>query len=253
MSNKGSKFGKIWRLPKEELEEIVLASRSVADVRKKLGYRSNNGLMDHEVSARLNRDKISTDHFVVAKPGPKIKLRDILVRNSSYNRARLKKRLLAAGVLKNKCAVCGIGPEWNGKPMSLQLDHVNGVNDDNRLKNLRIICPNCHSQTTTYAGKNNSRVEYEKYGRLIEARPCPVCLNKFTPRTSAKQYCSNACARAATQKIEWPDEKELALLVWKYPRTVLAARWGVSDKAIQKRCTKFGIKVPPRGYWSKTK
>jgi 5-methylcytosine-specific restriction endonuclease McrA len=55
--------------------------------------------------------------------------------------------------LEYKCANCGI-KEWNNLPLSLQLDHINGVNNDHRLENLRFLCPNCHSQTDTYSGKN---------------------------------------------------------------------------------------------------
>ncbi|MGB2240169.1 MAG: HNH endonuclease [Pseudomonadales bacterium] len=52
------------------------------------------------------------------------------------------------------CSSCGIGDEWNGKPITLQLDHINGVNNDHRLDNLRMLCPNCHSQTDTWCGRN---------------------------------------------------------------------------------------------------
>lgn len=68
----------------------------------------------------------------------------------------LKKRLIDAGLLKFRCRVCGLS-KWRGKPISLQLDHKNGDGTDNRLKNLRLLCPNCHSQTPTYAGKNKGR------------------------------------------------------------------------------------------------
>lgn len=72
---------------------------------------------------------------------------------SRYN---VKVRLLRAGLLKNECAVCGL-IEWRGVPLSLHIDHVNGVKDDHRLENLRMLCPNCHSQTPTYGGKNAKR------------------------------------------------------------------------------------------------
>ena len=67
--------------------------------------------------------------------------------------ARLKERLVKEGILEYKCAECGIS-KWNNKPLSLHLDHINGINNDHRIENLRFLCPNCHSQTDTYAGKN---------------------------------------------------------------------------------------------------
>lgn len=79
-----------------------------------------------------------------------------MVERSSYtNMARLKIRLLREGLLASKCYEedCGL-TEWKGKPLSLQLDHVNGDKLDHRIENLRLLCPNCHSQTDTFAGKN---------------------------------------------------------------------------------------------------
>lgn len=57
-------------------------------------------------------------------------------------------------ILPQQCSECGISAKWNGKPLTLHIDHINGVNTDNRLENLRRLCPNCHSQTDTFCGKN---------------------------------------------------------------------------------------------------
>lgn len=74
-----------------------------------------------------------------------------------YQTLKLKKRLLNEGFFENSCSECGIS-EWNGKPLNIQLDHINGDCSDHRLENLRMLCPNCHSQTDTYCGKNIGRV-----------------------------------------------------------------------------------------------
>jgi len=74
----------------------------------------------------------------------------------SRSRYTVKRRLLAAGLLKNACEECGLA-EWRGRPLAIQIDHRNGVNDDHRLENLRMLCPNCHSQTATYAARNRRR------------------------------------------------------------------------------------------------
>ena len=83
-------------------------------------------------------------------------LEEILVKDSKYtNMTCLKQRALRAKLIDYKCAICGIN-EWLGKKIILQLDHINGDNRDNRIENLRLLCPNCHSQTETYCGKNRT-------------------------------------------------------------------------------------------------
>ena len=86
-------------------------------------------------------------------------IESVLVENCKYSRRSLKARLVELGLLEYKCACCGTGPEWCGKPMPLILDHINGKNDDNRLENLRFVCSNCDSQLPTYKSKNRKRVE----------------------------------------------------------------------------------------------
>lgn len=79
---------------------------------------------------------------------------EVFVANSSYARHHIKSRILDGKLIEYRCACCGIGPEWQGKPMPLILDHINGVNNDNRLENLRFVCSNCDSQLDTYKSRN---------------------------------------------------------------------------------------------------
>jgi len=72
---------------------------------------------------------------------------------NSRSRLTIKRHLLRAGIIVNRCDWCGLS-EWRGSPLSIQIDHVNGIRDDHRLENLRMLCPNCHSQTDTFAAKN---------------------------------------------------------------------------------------------------
>jgi transcriptional regulator with XRE-family HTH domain len=83
-------------------------------------------------------------------------LESLLVVGRRTNRGHLKRRLVKAGLKENRCEQCGIS-EWQGKPLNMQLHHVNGDGQDNRLENLRLLCANCHSQTDTYGGRNGHR------------------------------------------------------------------------------------------------
>jgi Zn finger protein HypA/HybF involved in hydrogenase expression len=85
---------------------------------------------------------------------------------TSKSRVAVKKRLLDAGILENRCSRCGIA-EWQGGYLSCHIDHINGVRDDHRLENLRMLCPNCHSQTDTYGGKNMRRKRLQESGALL--------------------------------------------------------------------------------------
>lgn len=82
-------------------------------------------------------------------------LERLLVPNGG-SRRNVKIRLLRSGVIQNRCVECGLS-EWRGKPLSIHIDHINGVKDDHRLENLRMLCPNCHSQTDTYGARNRKR------------------------------------------------------------------------------------------------
>ena len=79
-----------------------------------------------------------------------------LISSPMRNRSHLKMRLLKAGLLENRCDVCGVA-DWRGESLNIHLDHINGVKNDNRLENLRMLCPNCHSQTPTFSGRNVKR------------------------------------------------------------------------------------------------
>lgn len=93
------------------------------------------------------------------KNKPKYSLEEIMVKNGWYNRVHLKRRLIESNILKNQCSECGLEPIWNKKKLSLQLDHINGIHNDDRLENLRLLCPNCHSQTENFAGRNTRKMD----------------------------------------------------------------------------------------------
>lgn len=143
----------------EKLSKIVSENENLCQVCKAYGIGANSANYK-TIKDKIKEYGIDCSHFSRGsknkgnKYSTKYELSEILVENSSYkNIACMKKRIIDENLMEYKCAICGIS-EWQNKPLSLQLDHINGVNNDHRLENLRFLCPNCHSQTETYAGKN---------------------------------------------------------------------------------------------------
>jgi len=93
---------------------------------------------------------------------------EVFVENSTYARHNLKRRVLHQNLIKYECSICSMPPEWKGKPMSLVLDHINGINNDNRIDNLRFVCHNCDSQLPTYKSRNIRKGGRVVYGVSLE-------------------------------------------------------------------------------------
>ena len=145
---------------KEKLVPVIAKSKSWAEVIRNLGLKQTGGSQSHLISL-AKKMEINTEHFTGqcwnrgVKIGYKNPIEDYLVLDGiKIKSVDLKKRLVAEGILKYECLWCGLGETWNEKPIVLHIDHINGNNRDNRLINLRILCPNCHSQTETYSGKS---------------------------------------------------------------------------------------------------
>lgn len=141
---------------RQELQKIADSCSSRHDILLKMGYSASGGTSKVALKEALLKNNIDVSHFKITKS--QYQLDEVLIENSRYsNRSKLKERLLKAGLLEYRCASCGNTGEWNGKPLTLQLEHKNGVSNDNRLENLCFLCPNCHSQTRTYAGRNKRK------------------------------------------------------------------------------------------------
>ncbi|WP_229399505.1 HNH endonuclease signature motif containing protein [Micromonospora okii] len=145
----------------EKLTAAAAQAHSVTEVMRLLGVRVSGGSHAH-ISRQLKRFGIDTSHFTGQAHnrgkrgvGPRVPASALLTRRPEGARrvagARLKRALAFIG-LPEECEACGIGPVWQGAALTLHVDHINGDFLDNRPRNLRLLCPNCHSQTATYAG-----------------------------------------------------------------------------------------------------
>lgn len=214
-----------------EFSKLVGESKSYIEVVRHFNLKANSNIKT--VKNRILRDKLDISHFYgrslgfialkdlnkTAKP-----LTEILILNSTYNSTRLCKRLINEGYLNEKCSCCGIGNIYNNKPITLQLDHINGNHYDNRIENLRIICPNCHSQTKTFGYQKQPRPVCSNCGRKITKRAltgmCPSCRSKSQIRV---------------RKVEDRPNTDLILeSVNKFGYRATGRIYGVSDNTIRK-------------------
>ncbi|MFE0471533.1 HNH endonuclease signature motif containing protein [Streptomyces sp. NPDC058947] len=149
---------------REVLERAVAASTNMCDVLRALGLDVVGGNHTH-ISRRIKAYGIDTSHFRVptrrGKPRPRRTPEALLVEQPpEYARRvpadRLKWAMRARGV-EERCALCGTEAVWRGRPLALEVDHINGRWQDNRIENLRLLCPNCHATTDRYRGRGKRR------------------------------------------------------------------------------------------------
>ncbi len=235
---------------KEDAAAAIADSRSWAEALRKLGMCASGG-SNVVLRKYAHIWGISTEHVdpyaaLRERPGPrKIPLGQILVADSTYSRSNLKARLYEEGLKQRRCEFCGQGEDWNGRRMSLIIDHVNGVSNDNRIENLRILCPNCAATLDTHCGRN-ARVVYED-------RACLRCGAAFTPNYANHRYCTRDCGRRrpgatypSRRRAERPPVDELVAAIGREGYEAVGRRYGVSGNAIRKWVRAAGA-VPPPG------
>ncbi|MCC6323634.1 HNH endonuclease [Candidatus Nomurabacteria bacterium] len=148
----------------EMLQDAVKSSRSIRQVLQKLGLVEAGGNYT-QVKYRIKDLSINSEHFLgrgwnkglLFIPMPARPLKELLVKYSRVQSFKLKKRLFLENIKKEKCELCGWSKKSKDGRIPVELDHINGDRNDNRLNNLRILCPNCHSLQLTHRGKNKKK------------------------------------------------------------------------------------------------
>ena len=154
---------KIYKLSDEQFVELLKNSSTISEVLFKLGY-SVKGNSWGFAKIRQRMSDLNLDGSIFKGKSPitkygtlnKVNASDILKPNCKHARSVLRRYVIKNNLIPYRCAICGC-VEWQGRTLSLELDHINGINNDNRIENLRFLCPNCHSQTTTYGSRNQQR------------------------------------------------------------------------------------------------
>lgn len=236
----------IWLLSSDEFAKVVHDSKSIAEICRYFGF-ATTGRCHKSIRERISQENIDISHIPlgvghnkgISRPYKKKKsLEEILVENSTYNVGNLKQRLIRESLLKEQCAICMIGPIWNDEKLVLIIDHINGIRDDNRLHNLRLLCPNCNSQTKTFSGRNAKREPKRK---------CPYCLDVFikNKHDSCWSCYKKRISQYNPRKFEIPKDV-LCSMVQKYSLTYIGNEYGVSGNAVKKRCKAMGVEIPQK-------
>ena len=150
--------GLAYKLSDEQFVDIVLSSSSCATAMRKLGFTCIGGNARDSVKRRISElnvdishwdDQTKNAHAAILTAHDKYFAKD-----TPHSGGHIRERVLKYNLIPYKCAVCNNMGSWLGRSLRLQVDHINGDHNDNRLENLRFLCPNCHTQTDTFAGKN---------------------------------------------------------------------------------------------------
>jgi hypothetical protein len=235
----------IWNIDSEKMVQIYQSSSSLSEIASKLNLTISSGNFNNikrrltEVGCdiqelQLKSKSKSLNALKCSHASSKIPLDRILIIDSPYRDNRsLKKRLLEEQLIIHECSSCGIGPKWNEKELVLQLDHKNGINNDNRLINLRLLCPNCHSQTETFCGRHKS----------VHKR-CSKCNNHISKRSTLCRQCHkqhNIDNREMFHKVNRPTRDALSILISSKTFVEIGREFNVSDNAVRKWCKDYGL------------
>lgn len=214
---------KIEILSDQELISLLNNSKSIREVLNKIGYKKTNGSGSYRtLKNECEKRKILIPKYeITGNIQTQLKVPDekIFCENSTYSRNHLKNKIIKYKLIEYKCGKCGNDGKWNNNKLSLQLEHKNGINNDNRLENLAFLCPNCHSQTESYAGKSLKKHFYCECGKekLKNSKKCIKCSNQNKKR-----------------KVERPDYKNLLKDIEENGYTKTGKKYDVSDNTIRK-------------------
>ncbi len=231
------------RSREKEVRQAIAESKSWAESLRRLGYCETGGnwqtLKKYAALWGVPHDHFdrgATQRELALAARPSLEL--VLVRDSTYSRKYVKRRLFQEGLKERRCELCGQGESWRGRLMSLILDHINGERSDHRLENLRLVCPNCAATLDTHCGRKN-RLTRPK-------RACKRCGATFESHRPEQRYCSRECGsrwdrshqrgvpRLSSRKVDRPPYGRLLEEIAATSYLAVGRKYGVSDNAIRK-------------------
>lgn len=242
---------KIYKLGKDGLQKLLDESESYASVLEKLGmsrhghnYKTLNKYIkefDCDLSKiNKNRKQQRNSELHALHNKKLIPLEDIIngEYKQKYKGSKLKDRLIKAGYKTHQCERCGL-TEWLGNPIPLQLHHKDGDHDNNLIENIELLCPNCHSLTDTFAGKNIKNKKNKRINKDDSKDMCPICGKNLKQKKS--KMCSECYKEERNKQLKEIDRDLLKNEIRIYPMTVVGKNHMVSDNTIRKWCKKLNL------------
>lgn len=232
---------KLDKFTDEEFISLVEDSCSMKELSRKLGY-TGGGYNGEAIKRRCNQLGITLDHFTGMPKGcTKRTEENVFMENSTASQTVLRKWYAKGEYSEYKCSICGLEPFWNGKELTLTLDHINGKNTDHRLENLRWVCPNCDRQLDTFGSKNPNRKASYVVKQEYHCQDCGKHLNYKAQR------CSE-CYAKSQRKVERPTKEVLEQKIRSSNFTAVGREYGVTDNTIRKWCKGYGMSTYASDY-----
>jgi hypothetical protein len=271
----------IYSILDEEFVKLVSSSKRMKDISDFFGVKNVGGISKN-IQNRIKELSLDTSHImsrtessVFARKITKERfLTEFLVENCQKDRQSIKLNIIKFNLIEQCCKKCKNSGNWMGTSLVLQLEHKNGVNNDNRIENLCFLCPNCHSQTDTFGGKNKfqegrnyktknfsdeqiketipivtSKSHLDCYLGISYDRNFHIRVKKIMKENPLIRFKENS--KMKKTKAIWPSPFEMQKLLFEKTTVSISKDLGVSDSAIGKFCKKHSLNKPPRGYWQK--
>lgn len=226
----------MYEISDEAFLKIIRDSSSMKEAISKIGYNNTGGganLLFNQRCKELNIDwqkelKKSNRSF------RQLSLEEIFCKNSQVNQSTLRARYIKEHYTDYACSICGIST-WNNKELHLRLDHINGDKHDNRIENLRWLCPNCDSQQDTFCGRNikNRPKPKQKY--------CIDCGKPLSKQSKNAKRCTECYAKYQRKVPDRPTKEELYELLCNFSFVDVGKKYNVSDNAIRKWCRSYNL------------
>lgn len=219
------------KITDEEFEKIVNSSSSYKEIVFRCGYSNYSG-----ASSNIIKNRIQQQNLIFESSVPEYNIRndeDIFIEDSPVSQSTLRRHYFDGQYSEYRCAICGQEPIWNGKELTLTLDHINGHNKDDRLENLRWVCPNCDRQLDTFSGRNISKEKRKNF--------CIDCGKEILLSSTRCPECANKIRGLKTRKVERPNKETLKKKIRVIPFLQIGKEYNVSDNAIRKWCDEYNL------------